>query len=53
MHTSLTLHNHWKNHRGSQSTNRESQIKVGSSLNIPTDINKKHPEQNKQTLTKR
>ena len=47
-HTQLTLHNHWKNHRGSQSTNGECQIKVGSILNILTSINKEHPEKMNQ-----
>ena len=47
-HIQLTLQNQWKSHRGSQSSNRECQIKVGSILNILTNINKEHPEKNKQ-----
>ena len=46
--TPLTLHNHWENHRGRQTTNTvQRQIKVGSILNVSTDINKEHPEQSK------
>ena len=47
-HTQLTLQNHWKNHRGSQSSNGECQIKVGSILNILTNINEEHPEKMNQ-----
>ena len=47
-HTQLTLQNHWKNHRGSQSSNRECQIKVGSILNFLTNINKEQPEKMNQ-----
>ena len=46
--TQLTLQNHRKNHRGSQSSNRECQIKVGSILNILTNINKEQPEKMNQ-----
>ena len=35
----LNYQTHWENHWGSQSTNRERQIKVGSILNILTNIN--------------